>query len=44
MPKPSLTTLSRGEALEIHSRALDLLSRVGVRFEDPEVAMFLPSS
>lgn len=41
MPKPSLTILSRDEALEIHSRALDLLSRVGVKFEDPEVANIL---
>lgn len=41
MPKPSLTILSRDEALEIHSRALDLLSRVGVKFEDPEVAKIL---
>lgn len=41
MPKPLLTVLSREEALEIHSKALDLLSRVGVRFEDPEVAKIL---
>jgi len=41
MPKPTLTTISRDEALEIHSRALDLLSRVGVRFEDIGVAKIL---
>lgn len=41
MPKPSLTLLSRDEVLEIHNRALDLLSRVGVKFEDPEVAKIL---
>lgn len=41
MPRPTLTVLSRDEALEIHGRALSLLSRVGVKFEDPEVAKIL---
>ena len=41
MPKPSLAVLSRDEVLEIHNKAIDLLSRVGVKFEDPEVAKIL---
>ncbi|MEM0014334.1 MAG: trimethylamine methyltransferase family protein [Zestosphaera sp.] len=41
MPKPVLAVLNRDEALEIHSRALELLSRVGVKFEDPSVAGLL---
>lgn len=41
MPKPVLTILSRSEALEIHGKALELLSRVGVKFEDPGVAGIL---
>ncbi|MEM4594200.1 MAG: trimethylamine methyltransferase family protein [Zestosphaera sp.] len=41
MPRPTLTILSKEEALEIHDRALDLLSRVGVKFEDPEVTQTL---
>lgn len=41
MPKPTLTILSRSEASEIHDKAVKLLSGVGVRFEDPEVARIL---
>ncbi len=41
MPKPTLTLLSRSEASEIHNEAVKLLSKVGIKFEDPEVAKIL---
>lgn len=41
MPRPVLTVLGRDEVLEVHGRALDLLGRVGVRFEDRGVAEIL---
>ncbi len=41
MPRPVLLLLSRGEVEEVHARSLELLWRVGVWFEDPEVAKIL---
>ncbi|PLJ77490.1 trimethylamine methyltransferase family protein [Infirmifilum sp. SLHALR2] len=41
MPRPALTLLSRDEVEELHSKALSLLERVGVFFEDKEVERLL---
>jgi trimethylamine--corrinoid protein Co-methyltransferase len=41
MPRPALTVLTPEEARIVHGRALELLSTVGVRIEDGEVARLL---
>ena len=37
MPRPAIGLLLRSEAEEVHSRALEILSKVGVYFEDESV-------
>jgi trimethylamine--corrinoid protein Co-methyltransferase len=41
MPRPLLTLLSLEEAREVHCKAIELLEKVGVKFEDREVAKTL---
>ncbi|MEM1929801.1 MAG: trimethylamine methyltransferase family protein [Thermofilaceae archaeon] len=44
MPRPAMGLLLRSEAEDVHSRALELLSKVGILFEDKEVEALVRSA
>ncbi|MEM2298905.1 MAG: trimethylamine methyltransferase family protein, partial [Thermofilaceae archaeon] len=44
MPRPAMGLLLRSEAEDVHSRALELLSKAGILFEDKEVEALVRSA
>jgi len=44
VPRPVLSLLTLEEARLVHSKALEVLSTIGVKFEDPEVARIVLSA